>query len=118
MKRPSIQQRMLLRPIPAKVQPKGWGGNAIRDTLVDLQRKVHEKTKMNMSSWRHDNLYKFEEILYVHGGTWKVGSKINRHKLFLAIYFILVSSTHDEWEEGLDNDEAEYAIPQYVEIAF
>jgi hypothetical protein len=29
-----------------------------------------------------------------------------------------VLSTHDEWEEDLDNDEAEYAIPQYVEIAF
>jgi hypothetical protein len=41
---------MLLRPIPPKVEPKGWGDNAIRDTLVDLQRKVHEKTKMNLSS--------------------------------------------------------------------
>jgi hypothetical protein len=26
-------------------------------------------------------------------------------------------STYDEWEEDLYNDEVEYSIPQYVEIA-
>ncbi len=50
MKQPNIQRRMLLRAIPPTIEPEGWGDNAIKDTLVDLQRKVHEKTKMNMSS--------------------------------------------------------------------
>jgi hypothetical protein len=66
MKQPNIQRRMLLRAVLPKIEPEGWGDNAIKDTFADLQWKVHEKTKMNMSSWRHGNLYKFEEILYVH----------------------------------------------------
>jgi len=50
MKQPNIQRRMLLRAVPPKIEQEGWGDNAIKDTLVDLQQKVHEKTKMNMSS--------------------------------------------------------------------
>ncbi len=41
---------MLLRAIPPKIEPEGWGDNAIKDTLANLQRKVHEKPKMNMPS--------------------------------------------------------------------
>jgi hypothetical protein len=40
---------MLLKAIPPKIEPKGWGDNAIQDTIANLQGKVHEKTKMNMS---------------------------------------------------------------------
>jgi hypothetical protein len=50
MKQPNIQRMMLLKVVPPNIETKRWGYNAIKDTHVDLQRKVHEKTKMNMSS--------------------------------------------------------------------
>jgi hypothetical protein len=29
---------------PPEVEPKGWGNNAIKVTLVDLQRREQERT--------------------------------------------------------------------------
>jgi hypothetical protein len=55
-----------MRVVLLDVEPEGWGNNANRVTPIDLQQKVQEITKMNLSSQRHGNLYKSEEILHVH----------------------------------------------------
>ncbi len=52
-----------MRAEPLEVDLKGWGDNAIMLTLVDLQRRVWEITEMRLSTQRHGNLYKFEEVL-------------------------------------------------------
>jgi len=62
MKQPNIQMRLLMKAIVLDVESKGWGNNANRVTFVDLQWKVYEKKKMNLSSWKHYNLYKSKEI--------------------------------------------------------
>jgi hypothetical protein len=50
MKRPNILERLLLKVGPSKVEPKGWGNNAIRGILMDPQQRVQERMEMSMSS--------------------------------------------------------------------
>jgi hypothetical protein len=45
MKQPNIQMRLLMKAILLNVEPKGWGNNANKVTLVNLQQKVYEKNK-------------------------------------------------------------------------
>ncbi len=52
-----------MRVEPSEVDLEGWGDNAIKVTLLDLQQRVWEVTKMSLSTQRHGNLYNFEEVL-------------------------------------------------------
>ncbi len=66
---------------------------------------------MNFLSWRHGNMYKFEEILHLHEET-HVGLGIR----WINKGFVWQSTSPQynqppsEWEENLDNDEVEQAI--------
>lgn len=57
---------MSLKVIPLEVELVGWGDNVIKVTPMNMQRKVHEKNKISLSSCRHGNLYRSEEVLCVH----------------------------------------------------
>jgi hypothetical protein len=52
-----------MRVEPSEVDLERWGDNVIKLTLVDLQQRVWEITEMSLSTQRHGNLYKFEEVL-------------------------------------------------------
>jgi hypothetical protein len=52
MRQPNVWKRLSLKVIPLEIE-------------LDLQWRVHEIIKMSLSSWRHGNLYKSEEILHV-----------------------------------------------------
>jgi predicted type IV restriction endonuclease len=62
----SIWKRLSMKVVPSNVELEGQENNANMVTLVDLQQKVHERTKMSLSTWKHGNLYKSKEILRVH----------------------------------------------------
>jgi hypothetical protein len=51
---------------PPKVKLEGWGNNALKVTLTNLQRKERERINMNLSAQRHGTLYRFEEILHTY----------------------------------------------------
>jgi hypothetical protein len=75
---------------------------------------------MNLSSQRHGNLYRFDqEVLHVHEEIYK-GLEIRSTNKGSA--WKSTSPQHNqcpnEWEEGLDNEEVEQAIPQYTKIIF
>jgi hypothetical protein len=55
-----------MRVVFLDVELEGWGNNPNRVTPTYLQQKIQEITKMNLSSQKHGNLYKSEEILHVH----------------------------------------------------
>ncbi len=66
MKRPSIQNKLLVRVIHLNIEPKRWGNGANRVTPTNMQRKVHEGTYMTLLSHRHGNLYISKKVLHVH----------------------------------------------------
>ncbi len=66
MRRPNVQTRMPSKVEPPKVKLEGWGDNALKVTLADLQRKEREITNMNLSTQRHGTLYIFEKILHMY----------------------------------------------------
>jgi hypothetical protein len=51
---------------PPKVEPKGWGDNAPKVTLANLQQREHEIIKMSISTQRHDILYISKLISHMH----------------------------------------------------
>jgi hypothetical protein len=63
MRQPNIRTRSPMRVEPSEVDLEGWGDNAIKVTLLDLQQRVWEVRKMSLSTQRHGNLYNFEEVL-------------------------------------------------------
>jgi hypothetical protein len=62
----NVQARLPMRVEPLEVEPKGWGDNAIKVIPIDLQHMGHRRTKMNLATQRHGNLYRFKEILFTH----------------------------------------------------
>jgi hypothetical protein len=93
MKQPSIRKRLSLRAISPKVEPKEWGNNAFKVTLVDLQQRFQERIGMNLSSQRHGNLYRSKKVLCIHEVPTRVGDNINKQRFYLVICFTLMSST-------------------------
>jgi hypothetical protein len=51
---------------PLEIEPKGWGSNAIRVTIANLQQKEQGRTDMSLSTQRHGNLYRSKKILHTH----------------------------------------------------
>jgi hypothetical protein len=82
-----------LKEISPKVEPKGWGNNAIKVTLVDLQQRLQERIGMNLSSQRHGNLHRSKKALHVHEVPTRVGDDINKQRFYLVICFTLIPST-------------------------
>ncbi len=66
MKRPNILERLSLKVGPSKVEPKGWGDNAIKVIPMDSQQKVQERMEMSLSSQIQGKFYKSKEVLCVH----------------------------------------------------
>jgi hypothetical protein len=56
--------RLSTRVEPLVVEPKGWGDNTFKGTLVPLQQRERERTKLSLSNQRHGTLYRPEEILH------------------------------------------------------
>jgi hypothetical protein len=65
MKQLSIWMRLSMRAKPLDVEPKGWGDNANKIAPTYLQQRIWERTKMNLSTQRHGNMYKSKEIPHV-----------------------------------------------------
>jgi hypothetical protein len=78
---------------PSEVEPEGWGDNAIKVTLTYVQRREQEITKMSLSTQRHCNLYKYEEIIHMHQEVHGAMEIISIDRGFVwPIYFTLIPS--------------------------
>lgn len=55
-----------MRAKPPNIKPGGCRDNENKITPTYLQQRVWEKTKMNLSTQRHGNMYKSEKIPHVH----------------------------------------------------
>jgi hypothetical protein len=55
-----------MRVEPLEVKLKGWGDNAFKGTLANLQEKERERLEISLSTQRHGTLYKYEEILHTY----------------------------------------------------
>jgi hypothetical protein len=64
--------KVAMRAKRSKVELEGWGDNAFRVTLANLQQREWERVEMSMSTQRHGTLYRSKEILHMyqklHGG--------------------------------------------------
>jgi hypothetical protein len=101
----------------SEVEPKGWGNNAFRVTPANLRQREWERVEMSMSTQRYDTLYKSKEILCmyqeVHGGMEMRSTNISPTLIFISLQY---QHNHEEWDEGIDNDELEQMLLQYVKI--
>ncbi len=66
MRQPNVWARLSMRAEPLEVELEGWGDNALKGTLANLQEKEQERRKISLSTQRHGTLYRSKEILHTY----------------------------------------------------